>query len=226
MVRPYIGLTLRKKAFMKVSRSTMFAGAVLLATLGLSSCGEDCSNCPGDASEVRVSPASASVLPGRTLQLAGLVLDSRGNLLSGQDVTWSSSNDAVASVDEGGLVTGVAVGDVTITATVGSLDDGGAVSVVTTSTFTNQVFPILKRSCATAFCHVSPGPPPNMSSLAAAYTAISATYVTAGDTTTGTLLSRLRSADAPMPPGGAFATLERGNYDLIALWIQQGALNN
>lgn len=212
---------------MKIRRSAILATAIALISLTLSSCGEeDCPNCPGGAAEVRVSPGTASVLPGRVLQLGALVLDSRGNLLSGQSVSWTSSNSAVATVDDAGAVTGVTVGDVTITATVRNLSDGGAVSVVTTSTFSGQVFPILKTSCATAFCHVSPGPPPAMSAQAAAYTAITATYVTPGDSTIGTLLNRMRSGSAPMPPGGAFATLNRGDYDLIALWVQQGALNN
>lgn len=213
---------------MSIRRSAILAGSLVLAGLGLASCGsDDCSNCPGAATEVRVSPSVSSVLPGRTLQLSALVLDSRGNLLSDQDVSWSSSNPAFATVSDAGLVTGLSEGAVTITAEVGSLSDGGALSVVTTSTFAGQVFPILKTSCATAFCHVSPGPSPNMSSLAAAYTAVTgATYVTAGDSTVGLLLGRMRNAASPMPPGGAFATLERGNYDLIALWIQQGALNN
>lgn len=211
---------------MRIRRSAAIAAAFALAGLALSSCGEDCTNCPGEPAEVRVSPGTSSVLPGRTLQLVALVLDSRGDLLSGQHPTWTSSDPTIATVDGEGLVTGVAVGAVTISAGVGSLTDTGALSVVTTSTFSGQVFPILKTSCATAFCHVSPGPPPTMSAQAAAYTAITASYVTPGDTTVGTLLTRLRSASAPMPPGGAFATLERGNYDLIALWIQQGALDN
>jgi hypothetical protein len=29
-----------------------------------------------------------------------------------------------------------------------------------------------------------------------------------------------------MPPQGRLDSLEQGNYDLIALWIAQGALNN
>jgi hypothetical protein len=213
---------------MRIRRSGLLASAMVLAGLGLSSCGsEDCSSCPGGPAEVRVSPGTSSVLPGRTLQLAALVLDADGNLLSGQEVSWSSSNSSFATVSESGLVTGVAEGAVTITAEVGSLSATGNLSVVTTSTFSGQVFPILRASCATAFCHVSPGPPPNMTNLATAYTAVTAAqYVTASDTTVGLLLGRMRNGAAPMPPGGAFATLEPGNYDLIALWIQQGALNN
>ena len=213
---------------MKMHRAALLATTLALSALGVISCSsEDCPNCPGDPAEVRVSPGTSSVLPGRTLQLAALVLDADGNLLSGRNVSWSSSNTAFATVSETGLVTGVAEGVATITAEVGSLSDDGTLNVVTTSTFSGQVFPILRTTCATAFCHVSPGPPPNMSSQAAAFTALSgATYTTAGDSTVGLLLSRMKSTTQPMPPGGAFASLERGNYDLIALWIQQGALNN
>jgi hypothetical protein len=212
---------------MKLHRAALLITALAL-TLGATACGdEDCPNCPGSPAEVRVSPGTSSVLPGRTLQLSALVLDADGNLLSGRGVTWSSSNTSFATVSETGLVTGVAEGAVTITAEVGSLSDDGNLSVVTTSTFSGQVYPILRASCATAFCHVSPGPPPNMSTQAAAYTAVTgATYLTAGDSTVGLLLGRMKSTTQPMPPGGAFASLERGNYDLIALWIQQGALNN
>lgn len=211
---------------MRIRRPALLLSSLIL--IALSSCGsEDCSNCPGGPASVRVSPGTSSVLPGRTLQLAALVLDANGHLLSGEDVTWSSSNTTFATVSETGLVTGVAAGAVTITADVGSLSGTGNLSVVTTSTFSGQVYPILKASCATAFCHVSPGPPPNMSTQAAAFTALSgATYTTPGDTTVGLLLGRMRSASTPMPPGGAFATLEPGNYDLIALWIQQGRAND
>ncbi len=213
---------------MRISRSAAIIPVLALAGLALASCGGlECPNCPGGPAEVRVSPGATSVLPGRTLQLAALVLDSKGHLLSGQAATWGSSNPAFATVDANGLVTGLTEGAVTITADVGSLSNTGNVSVVTNSTFSAQVFPILRTTCATAFCHVSPGPAPNMSSQAAAFTALSDTlYTMPGDTTVGRLLGRLRDNANPMPPGGAFAVRERGNYDLIALWIAQGRLNN
>ena len=47
------------------------------------------------------------------LQLTATVLPANADVL---DVTWSSSNDAVATVDQTGLVSGVAAGNVTITA--------------------------------------------------------------------------------------------------------------
>lgn len=48
--------------------------------------------------------------------LTGLT-DEQGNVLAGQKVTWKSSNTKIAKVDENGVVTGVAKGKATITAT-------------------------------------------------------------------------------------------------------------
>src|SRR6266513_878377 len=66
---------------------------------------------------VTVSPASTSVAVGATVQLAAVTRDSAGNTLTGRTVTWTISNSAVATIAESGLVTGVATGTVTITAT-------------------------------------------------------------------------------------------------------------
>ncbi len=211
------------------TRLSQLAVAAAAAVSGGWACSNECPNCPGAAATVRVSPGTASVLPGRSVQLAALVYDGEGNLLNGFRATWSSSDQSVATVDTTGLVSGQAVGSATITAAVGGLSGGGTVNVVTTSTLSGQVQPILQTSCAQAFCHVSPGPAPTMTSAAVSYNSLVAsgtTYVTPGDTTVGLLLQRLKSTTAPMPPGAPFAQLQPGNYDLIALWIAQGAQNN
>src|SRR5213083_1702812 len=66
---------------------------------------------------VAVSPASASVQVGQTVQLAATPRDANGNPLSGRTITWASGSTAVATVSASGFVTGVAAGSVTITAT-------------------------------------------------------------------------------------------------------------
>jgi uncharacterized protein YjdB len=66
---------------------------------------------------VSVSPASASLRVGGTVQLAATPKDSAGNSLSGRVVTWASSASGVATVSASGLVTGVAAGTATLTAT-------------------------------------------------------------------------------------------------------------
>ena len=204
------------------------AGAALVALLGVSACSHDCPNCPGAADKVQVSPGVSSVIPAKSEQLVALVYDANGNLLSGHAATWESDDETIATVDADGNVSGVAVGDATITARAAGITGIGTVHVVTTSTLSAQVQPIVQSSCALAFCHVTPGPPPTMTSAAVTYASLvtSGNYLTPGDTTTGLLLQRLHGNPTPMPPDAPFVQLQPGNYDLIALWIQQGALNN
>ena len=65
---------------------------------------------------VTVSPATASVQAGQTLQLTATPKDANGSALSGRTVTWTTSNVGVATVSSTGLVSGVAAGSATITA--------------------------------------------------------------------------------------------------------------
>jgi uncharacterized protein YjdB len=72
---------------------------------------------PAPVATVTVSPATASVQAGSTVQLTATTRDGSGNVLTGRVVSWTSSNGAVATVSGSGLVTGVAAGSATITAT-------------------------------------------------------------------------------------------------------------
>src|SRR4029077_7741633 len=65
---------------------------------------------------VTVSPASASIPVGQTVQLTATPKDGSGNPLSGRVVTWATSNAAVATVSGSGQVSGLATGSATITA--------------------------------------------------------------------------------------------------------------
>jgi len=78
---------------------------------------------------VAVSPATASVVVGQTVQLAATPKDASGNALAGRVVTWASSAPAVATVDGSGLVTGLVAGPVTITATSEGQSGTAALSV-------------------------------------------------------------------------------------------------
>src|SRR5207247_6478799 len=66
---------------------------------------------------VGVAPASATLQVGKTVQLTATLKDATGNPLAGRVVSWASSNVSVATVNGSGLVTGVATGSATITAT-------------------------------------------------------------------------------------------------------------
>src|SRR6059036_154790 len=78
---------------------------------------------------VTVSPASASILVGATVQLFAVTKDSAGNTLTGQSVAWASGDTAVATVSASGLVTGVAAGSASITATSGGQSATATVTV-------------------------------------------------------------------------------------------------
>src|SRR5205807_5855272 len=85
---------------------------------------------PVPVASVTVAPASASVTVGQTAQLTATPKDASGNPLAGRVVTWGSSNTAVATVNGSGLVTGVAAGAATITAT--SEGQGGTAAITVT----------------------------------------------------------------------------------------------
>src|SRR5207237_10046740 len=66
---------------------------------------------------VGVSPATANLATGQTVQLAATPQDASGNPLTGRAVTWTSNNGSVGNVNGSGLVTALAAGSATITAT-------------------------------------------------------------------------------------------------------------
>lgn len=67
---------------------------------------------------VTVTPPTASIVVGSSTQLTASVLSSSGAPLSDRTISWTSSNSAIASVSQTGMVSAVAVGGpVTITAT-------------------------------------------------------------------------------------------------------------
>ena len=78
---------------------------------------------------VAVTPASASIAAGATVDLAAVARDASGRILTGRAVTWATSNPAVATVSGTGLVTGVTGGVATITATSEGKSGTAAVTV-------------------------------------------------------------------------------------------------
>jgi len=111
---------------------------------------------------VTVSPASASVPVGQTAQLTATPKDASGTPLAGRVVTWASTNTAVATVNGSGLVTGVAAGSATITAT--SEGQSGSAAITVTGTVTNPgmvadlaVTGVTDSSVTLAFTEVTDG---------------------------------------------------------------------
>ena len=101
---------------------------ILVAALTMAGCGDDTAAPdpstapdPPHATAVTVSPSTANLdAIGASALLEAVVTDQRGNAMAQAPVTWSSSAPNVAAVSSTGLVTAVANGSVTITATSGS----------------------------------------------------------------------------------------------------------
>jgi hypothetical protein len=72
---------------------------------------------PAPVASVEIMPASQTVAEGSRVQLTTVPKDSAGQPLTGRTATWATSDPRVATVSGTGLVTGVAAGLATITAT-------------------------------------------------------------------------------------------------------------
>ena len=80
--------------------------------------------------EVRISPgADTLVAIGDTVRLSAEALDANGHSVAGTDFTWASEDEAVVTVDTGGLVTAVGNGEASVTASVGSVAGESVVTV-------------------------------------------------------------------------------------------------
>jgi len=110
---------------------------IISTSIVLASCGGGGSSSGGSGSgsppvlfSISLSPASVTLNAGQNQQLTATGKYSDG---STKDVTstaaWSSSNSSVAKVSSGGLVSSVATGQATISATLSGMSGSGAVTV-------------------------------------------------------------------------------------------------
>ena len=91
---------------------------------------------------VTVSPSSATVQVGGTVQLTATPKDAAGNPLTDRTVTWASSDTTIARVNGSGLVTGKANGGpITITATSEGKSGTSAITVTTVPVASVDVTP-------------------------------------------------------------------------------------
>jgi uncharacterized protein YjdB len=85
---------------------------------------------PAPVASVSVSVASSSLIPGQTTQATATTRDANNNVLTGRAISWSSSNNGIATVSTSGLVTAVAVGTgIQITATSEGVSGSATISV-------------------------------------------------------------------------------------------------
>jgi hypothetical protein len=110
---------------------SVLAAAVILG-------GETCGG-PGDTGgttvfSVSVEPSSVTIARGATARLVATANNASGRAVRGAVVTWLSANNAIAIIDQSGLVTGVAVGSTRVVAESGGKIDSATVNVIATQT--------------------------------------------------------------------------------------------
>jgi uncharacterized protein YjdB len=89
-------------------RSTVKRLLAVVAVLVMA-CTRDKATAPEAVGRVSITPATSSVEYGQTVQLAATVAGASGAVLTSRAITWSSSNEAVATVSTAGVVTAGAV---------------------------------------------------------------------------------------------------------------------
>ena len=99
-----------------------YAAAVSLSVLAfVMACGKDPAGPdPTTVTKIIISAPSPSLQVGATMQATARLLNSVGDEVTAKTASWSSSNTSVATVDQAGMITAVAAGAATITA---SADD-------------------------------------------------------------------------------------------------------
>ena len=107
--------------------------SLLLAGLLATSCGEPpaATTVPTlPVGSVTISPPSATILEDETVPLTVAVFDPAGGPLEGRRVVWQSSNPTIAEVSEDGVVRGIRLGTVRITAASEEQIDSASVTVL------------------------------------------------------------------------------------------------
>jgi hypothetical protein len=85
---------------------------------------------PGAAARIAVDAGSARMVVGQSVRARAGVFSAAGDERQGDRVTWRSSAPAVARVDSDGMITAVAPGSATITATTGSASGTTSLTVL------------------------------------------------------------------------------------------------
>jgi hypothetical protein len=116
------------------------AFAAVLLALAASACGGTSGPAPVATVSVTLSPASLVV--GQTSTATAGLLDAGGAVISGRSVAWSSSAPGVATVTDSGVITAVALGSATITATIDGVSGSATAYVLATGVVPARMEPV------------------------------------------------------------------------------------
>lgn len=154
-----------------------------------------------------VSPSTGSLLVSATLQLGGLYMDTGNNFVSDRLPAYVSSDTTRARVSAGGLVTGIAPGPVTITATIEGRTSAASLTVTTSPAgivrFT-QMAAGANHTCALATGGAAYCWGPNADGQL-------------GNGRIGTEASEYRNAPSAVAGGRSFTSLSSGYYRTCGL---------
>ncbi|HEY9515157.1 MAG TPA: Ig-like domain-containing protein, partial [Gemmatimonadaceae bacterium] len=78
---------------------------------------------------VALTPASATLVTGDTVQFAADPRDDAAHTISGRDVRWAIANPAIAKITPGGALVGIAAGATFVIATVDEVSDSARITV-------------------------------------------------------------------------------------------------
>jgi TolB protein len=96
---------------------------------------------------VTIAPTADTLVVGTTSSLTATTRDAAGHALTGRVVTWTSSDTTKAKVTAAGLVTGVAVGSATITATSGGKSGTAALTLIPAAAPRTGRIAFISNSC-------------------------------------------------------------------------------
>ncbi len=145
-----------------------------------------------------------SINTGQTSSSSVVLRDSLGSILSGRTIGWSSSKPTVASVGLGGVVTGIAAGSATITASSGGKNGMAGLAVAGASL--PSVATVTVSAASTSLT-------PGQSTQATATARDSAGSVLAGQTVTWTTSN---AAAATVSPAGLVTAVAAGSTTIMA----------
>ena len=120
----------RERVVSRLTLAVSLIGLTVWACGGKDTVGPGTGNGTVTVASVVVTSSTATLESlGETVQLTASAKDASGNTISGKTFTWSSSDPSIATVSSSGLVTAVANGGATITATTNGVS-GTAMVVV------------------------------------------------------------------------------------------------
>jgi Bacterial Ig-like domain (group 2) len=192
-------------------RLVAIAARTLIIAAALSSCGGDSSTAPVAVASVDLTPVTNAIDLTQTVQLTATAKDAGGNALSGRAITWSQGNSAVAIVSSTGLVSPVAPGATSISAT-----SEGRSGVASITVSLPSVTLLVTNQLVDAVAITVNGTP--VGTVPASSTAQTSFLVTGGMVVSYDLVRPLTSSGTPMGEqiSGVFPTIQNasGTYTI------------